>query len=310
MDLVPYVAAYIAIGIFVVAVVARFLMWRKLPMHVRWELYPVAHDKRAAYGGSYLEETDWWTKPRERSLSGEVKAMSAEILFLVALKEHNPKMWSRSFPFHFGLYLVIAATCLMLGGGLLAALAPKLMAGGFGKLIQYAVIGTGVAGLGLGLLGALGLLERRLTDPELKDFTSPADIFNLLFFVLAFGTALASFALVDRDFSRVMTFAYNLVTFKMAALPGEGLQLYLPVASVVLLGALCAYIPLTHMSHFVGKFFAYHAIRWNDEPNLKGGHEEAQIQDLLGKKPTWAASHIKADGKKNWVDVATEDMRK
>jgi nitrate reductase gamma subunit len=308
MDLVPYVAAYIAIGVFVVAAVARFLMWRRMPMHVRWELYPVAHDKRASYGGSYLEDTNWWTKPREKSLAGEVKAMSAEILFLVALKEHNPKMWTRSFPFHFGLYLVIGATALMLGGGLLGAISPSLMGGGFGKLIQYAVIGCGVGGLGL--LGALGLLERRLTDPELRDFTTGADIFNLLFFVVAFGAAIANFILVDRDFSRTMAFARNLVTFKMAGFAGEGMALYLPVATVVLLGALCAYIPLTHMSHFIGKFFAYHSIRWNDEPNLKGGDQERGIQELLGRPVSWSASHIKGDGKKNWVDVATEDLRK
>ena len=44
-----------------------------MPMHVRWELYPVAHEKgRASYGGSYFEEVDWWTKPREVDKLGEV----------------------------------------------------------------------------------------------------------------------------------------------------------------------------------------------------------------------------------------------
>jgi nitrate reductase gamma subunit len=310
MELVPYVVAYIAIGIFVVAVVARFLYWRRLPIHVRWELYPVAHDRRASYGGSYLEETEWWRKPRVRSLAGELKAMALEILFLVALREHNRRLWLRSFPFHFGLYLVIATTVLMLGSGLLAAVAPSLIAGGLGRLLQYAVIACGAAGLVLGLAGALGLLERRLADPTLRDVTAAGDIFNLLFFVVAFGTALASFLAVDRDFGRALHFVHGLVAFRMAALPGEGLALYLPTASVVLLGALVAYIPLTHMSHFVGKFFAYHAIRWNDEPNLRGGHEEAAIQKLLAQPVSWAAPHIGADGKKTWVDVATEDLRR
>ena len=35
--------------------------------------------------------------------------------------------------------------------------------------------------------------------------------------------------------------------------------------SVVLLSLLTAYIPTTHMSHFVGKYFAYHSIRWKDD---------------------------------------------
>ena len=66
MELIPYVVAYVALGIFAVAVVARFLMWSRMPMHVRWELYPVAHEgSRAHYGGSYLEDVGWWNKPRE-----------------------------------------------------------------------------------------------------------------------------------------------------------------------------------------------------------------------------------------------------
>ena len=41
-------------------------------MHVRWELYPVPHEaQKAHYGGSYLEESEWWKKPREVSLLGE-----------------------------------------------------------------------------------------------------------------------------------------------------------------------------------------------------------------------------------------------
>lgn len=317
MDLLPYVAGYVGLGILVVSVTARFLMWSRMPLHVRWELYPVAHEgRRASYGGSYLEEVDWWRKPREKSLASELKAMAAEILFLVAVREHNPRLWLRSFPFHFGLYLVIGASALMALDGLLALLAPSLLGGGdrlsgLGQVLRYAIIGCGVAGLTLGLLGALALLARRLGDPELRDVTTGADIFNLLFFVAAFGTALASFALVDRRFGQALFIVHNLVSFRMAPLPGEGLQVLLPTVSVLLLAALAAYVPLTHMSHFVGKFFAYHAIRWNDQPNLRGGEEEPRIQALLQQKITWAAPHIdSAGGQKSWVEVATEEVKR
>ena len=97
-------------------------------MHVRWELYPVAHEgKRAHYGGSYLEESEWWKKKREVSLWGELKVMVPEIVFLVALKEHNSRLWSRSFPFHFGLYLVGACTALMMLSGLLGLVASTVL---------------------------------------------------------------------------------------------------------------------------------------------------------------------------------------
>ena len=32
---------------------------------------------------------------------------------------------------------------------------------------------------------------------------------------------------------------------------------------------------------------------------------EAEIQDLLEQPVSWAGPHLKADGKKNWVDIAT-----
>ena len=49
----------------------------------------------------------------------------------------------------------------------------------------------------------------------------------------------------------------------------------------------------------------YHNIRWNDEPNIKGGKLEKQINEALQQPVSWSADHIRGDGKKNWVDVAT-----
>jgi nitrate reductase gamma subunit len=312
MYVLAYIVAYATIIVFVVAVIARFAMWSRMPMHLRWELYPVAHEgKRARYGGSYLEEYEWWKKPREVSLVAEARAMFMEIVFLVALREHNRRHWNASFPFHFGLYLMIGATVLMMAGGVLRVLAPGWMAGALGGAWQAITLVLAVAGLVLGLLGALGLLFRRLAAPELKDFTSGADIFNLVFFVVALGCALATFLAVDRDFRRIGFFVDNLVTFRMAVPPGSGMEATLPALSAILLGVLLAYIPLTHMSHFVGKYFAYHAIRWNDEPNLPGGEEEATIEKLLNQPVGWSAPHIQSDGQqKTWAEAASDDLTK
>ena len=75
--------------------------------------------------------------------------------------------------------------------------------------------------------------------------------------------------------------------------------------TIVLAALLMAYIPLTHMSHMFMKYFMYHSVRWDDEPNLKGGKIEAAILKNLGFKPTWAAPHVGADGKKTWAEIAT-----
>ncbi len=311
MTAVPYLVSYAALAVFVIAVIARFLMWSRMPMHLRWELYPVAHEGggKASYGGSYLEESEWWKRPREVSLLGEFKVMVPEILLLVALREHNRKLWTRSFPFHFGLYLVGGCTALMMVAGVVGRFWPPLASGAGGAVLGRLYMVLGGVGLVLGLIGAIGLLLRRRSR-ELRDYTAPADLFNLVFFVVAFGIALATFGLVDRDFGIVSGFVANLVTFRFAALPGSGLEVVLPLLSVVLLAVLTAYIPLTHMSHFVGKYFAYHSIRWADEPNLPGGHQEKEINRMLSQPLTWAGPHIQGDGKKTWLDVATEEPKR
>jgi nitrate reductase gamma subunit len=310
MTILTFVIAYSAVAIFVVAVVLRFLMWSRMPMHVRWELYPVAHEgAKASYGGSYLEETEWWKRPRHFSLAGELRAMVPEILFLVALKEHNPKLWTRSFPFHFGLYLAAACTALMAVAGVLGAALPGVMAGGVGAAVRVLIPAVGYAGLVLGLIGAFGLIQRRRQRP-LRDYSAPMDTVNLVFFVVAFSVALVTALAVDRSFATVSQLVGNLATFRVAPLAGTGAAALLPSVSAILLAMLLAYIPLTHMSHFVGKYFAYHAIRWADEPNLPGGKQEKVINELLNRPVSWSAPHIRGDGKKSWLDVATEDPKK
>jgi nitrate reductase gamma subunit len=309
VDQLPYLLAYVALAVFVIAVIARAVMWSKLPMHVRWELYPVAHEppEKFEHGGSFMEDSEWWKQPRESSAVGELKVMIPEILFLVAVKEHNPKLWTRTFPFHFGLYLTIGATAIALLAGVIAAVDPSALAGGAAELVRWLVVVVGVVGFVLAIIGALGLLQRRLSVPSLRNYSAPADYFNLVFFVVAFGCGLVTFFLVDPDASKAMAFASNLVSFKFVAFPGDGIESLLPAASVVLLSLLVAYVPLTHMSHFVGKYFAYHAVRWNDEPNLAGGPQEAKIQAQLSQKVSWAADHIQGEGTKTWVDVALEN---
>ena len=310
MTTLAYVVAYLGLVFFLIACIARFMMWSRMPMHVRWELYPVAHEGggKAAYGGSYLEDTEWWTKKREVSLFGELKVMVPEILFLVALREHNKKLWTRSFPFHFGLYLVGGATALLIFGGLVVGYAPESIAAPVSKLIGLVMPILGGGGLVLGIVGAIGLFMRR-RGRELRDYTAPADLFNLVFFIVAFGVALVTFAGFDRNFTMVGTFVTNLVTFNLAPI-GEGAAGLLLTLSVVLLALLVAYIPTTHMSHFIGKYFAYHSIRWGDEPNLKGGKQEKEIEELLSRPVSWSAPHINADGKKSWLDVTLEDQTK
>ena len=161
----------------------------------------------------------------------------------------------------------------------------------------------GYAGAGLGMLGALALLFRRLLNTEYREFTVAGDYMNLLFFIVAMGVALIGQVATDPDFSRMQGFFAGLVTLGSYE-PSMGIS-GIQAVGVVLFSLLMAYIPATHMAHFFTKWFMYHDIRWSDEPLERGGKIEAQVNEALRMKPTWAAPHIGADGKKNWVDIAT-----
>jgi nitrate reductase gamma subunit len=309
---VLYLFCYLAFAVFAIAVIARVVLWSRLPMHVRWELYPIprAPREQAAYGGSFMEQSDWWTKPRRGSFWRELKAVAAELLLLASVRQHNRALWLRTFPFHFGLYLAGGSAGLALTSGAARAWAPGLVSASAAEVLRIAIAVLGVTGLTLGTFGALALLQRRLTAAALRGATRPGDVSNLAFFVLAFGISLATFLLVDRNARGAVAFATNLCSFNRVPLPGTGIAAVLPLASSMLLSGLIAYIPLTHMSHFIAKYFAYHAIRWNDAPNLPGGPDEVAIQALLSRRLTWAADHIRGSGKKTWGDAALENPAK
>ncbi len=305
------VVAYACAAIFVIAVVLRFVKISRMPLHLRWELYPVAHEKgRADYGGSYLEESNWWTKPRESSKIGELKVMIPEILFLHGVWEHNKSQWLRSFPFHFGLYLLAGMIGLLFVGAIATVagfnIAPD--AGIIWSAIYHLTYILGFAGLGLGFIGAAALLARRAFDEDYAEYTKKGDYFNLAFFVATLAVALVAHIFGDPYFVGLRGYVTQLITFDFAAASASSSSFSLGALEIIMGCLLLAYIPLTHMSHFFTKWFMYHDIRWSDEPNFKGSKIEKKIQEALAYPVSWSAPHIRGDGKKNWVDVATSGV--
>jgi nitrate reductase gamma subunit len=305
------ILAYAAVAAFLAAVVWRGVKIARLPIHLRWELYPVAHEKgRASYGGSYLEEPNWWTKPRQSSLFGELKVMIPEILLLEGVREHNKSHWLRTFPFHFGLYLLGGLVVLLLLGSAATAMGVTISGDArlLGRALYHLTYIVGHAGLGLGLIGAIALLVRRVSDLDYREYTKKADYFNLVFFVVTLAVALVAHATADPTFSGLRAFFVQLVTFDVAASSGTAVPSALFAAEIVLGCVLLAYIPLTHMSHFFTKYFMYHDVRWSDEPSFKGGKIEQKVTEAMKYPVSWSAPHIRGDGKKNWVDVATSGV--
>lgn len=302
MTILLYGAIYTAALVFLIGCTFRAVHYARLPLHLRWELYPVPHEEpaRAKHGGSYFEATDWWDKPIPFNLFGELKSMLPEMLFQKGLWAFNRTMWFLSFPFHFGLYLLIGSTTLLMARAVLSLLTPQFASGWIGLILHYAYGVGWLAGAALTVAGTLGLLIRRLTNKELKTYTVPADVFNLLFFVVTLGCLLAGYLLHPQGAPKALALAQGILTFdtklRFPALLAPGL---------VLGALLVAYIPMTHMSHFIAKYFTYHAVRWDDRPSLKGGILEKRMAEFLTYRPRWAAAHVGADGTKRWADIAS-----
>jgi nitrate reductase gamma subunit len=296
------IITYISLIVSFAAMLYKAYRYATAPEAMRWELYPVPHEKgRSSYGGSYLEELDWWTKPRHSDTFNEIKEMGSEIIFLKGVFHHKKILWYFTFPFHFGLYVTIGWLLLLLLGAVLQLVGVDVsaQAGGVGGLVHAATIPVGYIGLILAGLGALGLFFWRLGDKEQRRFNAPIDYFNLLFFVVVTGVTLVCQLGADPSFVHTRAYVAALVSFSDAVIPGG-----LFATELVLISLIILYIPLTRMSHFVAKYFLYHAVRWNDKPNPRGSKIEGRIVELLGRPIGWSAGHIQTG--KSWGEVAKE----
>lgn len=296
-----YLIAYAAIfGFFALAFFKIRSYLNASPLHVRWELYEVPHEgKKAAHGGSYMEESEWWSKPRHADHTAAVKALLTEVLFLHATFEHNLKLWFRTYPFHLGLYMLMGGAFLVLFTAL-AQIVGISSANGFIVFLGNVINVVSILGM-LGIIGGgVGLIHRRVTDSGLNKYTTPEHYFNLGVFVLFALTGLGVWAANPSFFELSRTFMVNLLTFNFAPLDSSGFGLHM------LLGfGLMVWIPLTHMGHLFMKYFMYHDIRWGDTPTMDSPEMQKKIGEVLNYPVSWSAPHVTGQGQKTWVEVAT-----
>jgi nitrate reductase gamma subunit len=295
--IVWHILVFGVIGIFLIVVTYRTLAIVRLPVHLRWELAPIPHEKgKGQYGGSYLEEYEWWKKPRRRSRIAPIIYMAKEIFLLRGVWEHNRALWPLTFAFHMGIYLIV-------GMLLLSVINAVFIIAEVPLYVLYVSLGiASVFALGgylLGSLGAIGLILKRAFDPNLRPFNTFATYFNLLLLGAVFiSGAYAWFS--SPDFASEMSlFIKGLITLDAGVKLTFSLSLHVVISLLFIL-----YLPWTDMIHFIAKYFTYHEIRWNDAPQDE--KMERELRGLLAQPVSWSAAHVKADGKKNWVDITTK----
>ena len=288
--------AFAAILIFLIVATYRTLAIIRLPVHLRWELAPIPYERgKQRWGGSYLEDYEWWKKPQHKSLIAPLQYMLVEIFLLRAIWRHNRPLWPLSFAFHTGIYLIFFMLLFSIVSAILILAEVPLSV-----LNVFLIITSVLALVGylLGGLGAIGLILKRALDSSLRSFNTLSKYFNLVFLGAVFTSgAYAWFS--SGDFASEMTsFIKGLLTLDGGMSASFPLSLHIVISLLFLI-----YLPFTDMIHFIAKYFTYHEIRWDDKPQDE--RMKRQLRRLLSQPVSWSATHIKADGRKNWIDLTT-----
>lgn len=274
--LLGFVFVIIGLAGFVVLTAVKAWKYAHLPVHSRVELYPVPKegDGRGKYGGSYFEEEDWWEKPRRLDPVYEVVDIMQEMLLISKLFKHQRSLWWASYAFHLGIYVMFGWSLLLL---VTVFWNP-----------EFLVVGTtvvGAVGFALSTIGAVLLLVRRAVDESLRAYTPPQEYFNILLILATLVTGIVAWTLFASPFD----VARSVFAFDAAPLPP------VVVAHLVLLGIMLLYIPLSKMSHYVGKFFAFHKVLWDNDPNVAGSKVAAMAErEAADPAPAaWSAPHTR-----------------
>jgi nitrate reductase gamma subunit len=272
--------------VFVVGCAWRALKYLRAPEHLRWDLYPVAHEPGRDHGGSYFEEKDWWTKPRVKSHWGEASFMIEEIFLWKGVRVNNRKLWYGSLPFHWGLYLLVITSL----GLAVAAL-------GFSPQLWLTLLGLlGIVGGVLTAGGSLILLAIRSREPRLLPYTTPLDRLNLAL-IAVLGALSAAVAVAPGGMAQATAAVSQMMRLR---LPEVSLLLGLQMAVAALF---ILYLPFTRMVHFFSKYFTYHQVRWDDRAVEPGSVLAKRLRGALDFGVDWSAEHIQTG--KSWAEVAT-----
>jgi nitrate reductase gamma subunit len=290
--------SYVSFLVFVIGTIVAVIRYASMPMHLRWELYPVAHEKGRDYGGSYLEDRDWRTKPRTRSLVGELKYMGREGLLFQQCYKRNRGLWYLTYPFHMGVLLLGFSLFLLVIGAatLLNDVGVSASSNTWGRLIFYVTIWMGGSGLSLCLISCAGLLVKRVIDPDLRLYSVPADYLNLMFILVVVAAGFSAWYFYDQTFTAAREYVKSLIGFRPVKEMNTAFA-----AGVALFSFFLMYMPFSQMRHGLAKYFTYHRVRWEDEPNLRGSRLEEKIVRLLDNRMTWSATHIQQG--QTWSEV-------
>jgi nitrate reductase gamma subunit len=290
-----HVFSFGAIFIFLILAVYRVLAIIRQPVHLRWELSPIPHEKgKGIYGGSYLEEFEWWRKPRKRSLVAPIVYMLREIFLMKGVWKNRRSLWPFSYSLHAGIYLIVITIFLHIFDAVFIITdVPVSVQDVFHHIASI----TAIAGYILGTVGSIGLILQRRLDDNYRPFTTWSMYFQLVFLGAVFVSGIGAWWTTTAYASEMSQFVKSLITLDSSITVTQA-----SAAHIIMTLMFIIYLPLTDMLHFITKYFTYHAVRWNDAPM-----DEKLNKKMLGlvTRPIgWSAPH--AGSGKSWAEIVTK----
>ncbi|MFC1939339.1 respiratory nitrate reductase subunit gamma [Chloroflexota bacterium] len=299
----PQIATYVSYVFVVIAYAVKVRKYFSLPKNLRWEIYPVGTEagQKSKYGGSYFEDLEFWTKPVNKSQAKGIWEMAKKYLTMWGYFRRVRSYWFALYPWHIGFYLIVLFHGLALLGAILIKTANLDIAGtsanSGGQILYYATIAVALGSFILGTIGSVGLLIKRIVDRSLRDYASPQNYFNYVFFLIVFVSGLVSYAVADSTFTGYREFWVGLISLKGVAVhPAEFVH-------IMLFSVFLIYLPYTRSTHYITKILAYFKVRWDDKPNFGSPEKDEKLAEALNWQVGWAAPHIQTG--QSWGNVVT-----
>jgi nitrate reductase gamma subunit len=272
-----------------------------MPNNLRWEIYPIPHEKGSIWGGSYMEEPEFWTKAREKNTLKDIWDIAKKYLTMWGYYRRVKSYWLGLYPWHVGFYLIVLFDGLILLDALLMKTAGLDISGGSantgGQFLYYITLIVGLSSFILGTIGSIGLLIKRLTDHDLRDNASPQNFFNYLFCLALFVSGLIVYFVVDSTFTGFREFWVGVISGEIIHVSAA------EYIHIMLFNLFLIYLPFTRSTHYITLPITYFKIRWNDAHYRGGVEEDRKLKEILNQPVAWEASHIQTG--KTWGEVVT-----
>ncbi|MFC2035649.1 respiratory nitrate reductase subunit gamma [Chloroflexota bacterium] len=299
----PQIATYVSYVFVMVVYALKVRKYFAMPKNLRWEVYPVATEAggKAKYGGSYFEEPEFWTKPIRKNQARGIWELAKKYLTMWGYFRRVRTYWLSLYPWHIGFYLIVLFHgCALLGAILIKTTGLEIVSTSTntgGQILYYATIVIALCSFILGTIGSIGLLIKRIVDKDLRDYSSPQNYFNYVFFLVVFVSGLVSYAVADATFAGYREFWVGLISLKGVAVhPAEYVH-------IMLFSVFLIYLPFTRSTHYITMLIAYFKVRWSDKPNFGSPETDEKLAEALNWQVSWAAPHIQTD--QAWGEVVT-----